>query len=229
MKATIPYIEQKFEEFNQQMFAGQLPKLPISLSDAKTFLGVCAFKTRRGKNGKKIFYDFKLRINTRIDLPEEEIEDTIIHEMIHYFIGYNQIEDASAHGLVFLNIMNSINEKYGRHLSVSHKGTKAQTKQAIDTKQHWHVVAVVELKDGRYGIKVLPRVLQSILHYYNNVLASPEVKGISLFMTNDIFFNRYPNSKSLKIHIIEKKDVMMHLKDAEKMSCDGKTIKRNQK
>ena len=45
MKATIPYIEQKFEEFNQQMFAGQLPKLPIELSDAKTFLGVCAFKT----------------------------------------------------------------------------------------------------------------------------------------------------------------------------------------
>ena len=39
MKATIPYIERKFEEFNQQMFAGKLPKLPIELSDAKTFLG----------------------------------------------------------------------------------------------------------------------------------------------------------------------------------------------
>lgn len=77
MKATIPYIEQKFEEFNLQMFAGQLPKLPIVLSDAKTFLGVCAFKTRKGKDGKKICYDFKLRINTRIDLPEEEIEDTL--------------------------------------------------------------------------------------------------------------------------------------------------------
>ena len=44
MKATIPYIEQKFEEYNQQMFAGQLPKLPVELSDAKTFLGKCAFK-----------------------------------------------------------------------------------------------------------------------------------------------------------------------------------------
>lgn len=52
MQATIPYIEQKFEEFNQQMFAGQLPKLPIKLSDAKTFLGVCAFKTRKGKDGR---------------------------------------------------------------------------------------------------------------------------------------------------------------------------------
>ena len=55
MKATIPYIEQKFEESNQQMFAGQLPKLPIELSDAKTFLGVCAFKTRKGKDHKKMY------------------------------------------------------------------------------------------------------------------------------------------------------------------------------
>lgn len=40
MNITVSYIEQKFEEFNQQMFAGKLPMLPICLSDAKTFLGV---------------------------------------------------------------------------------------------------------------------------------------------------------------------------------------------
>ena len=49
MKATIPYVEEKFEEFNRQMFAGQLPSLPIELSDAKTFLGVCVFKKRKVK------------------------------------------------------------------------------------------------------------------------------------------------------------------------------------
>ena len=36
MKATIPYIEQKFEEFNRQMFGGKLPKIPVELSDGKT-------------------------------------------------------------------------------------------------------------------------------------------------------------------------------------------------
>lgn len=40
MKATIPYVEKRFEEFNQLMFDGQLPKLPIELSNAKTFLGL---------------------------------------------------------------------------------------------------------------------------------------------------------------------------------------------
>ena len=91
MKATIPYVEKKFEEFNQQMFAGKLPKLPIELSDAKTFLGQIVFKRRKVDDGKEEHYDFRLRINTRIDLPEEEIEDTIIHEMIHYFIGVNKM------------------------------------------------------------------------------------------------------------------------------------------
>lgn len=229
MKATIPYIEQKFEKFNQQMFAGQLPKLPIELSDAKTFLGKCVFKIRKGKDGKNHYYDFKLRINTRIDLPETEIEDTIIHEMIHYFIGYNQLEDASAHGPVFLHMMNTINEKYGRKVSVSFKGTREQNEQAIDTKQHWHVIAVITLDDGRCGVKVLPRVVPSILSYYNGVSAFEEVTCIHLFMSNDIFFNQYPNSKTLGFQIVNRHEIEEHLKNAEKMVCDGKTIIRNQK
>ena len=119
MIATISYVERKFAEFNRQMFAGQLPKLPIELSDAKTFLGKCVYRKRVKPNGKTENYDFRLRINTRIDLPEHEVEDTIIHEMIHYFIGWKQLEDTSSHGTIFRHIMNSINEKYGRHIRPS--------------------------------------------------------------------------------------------------------------
>ena len=118
------------------MFAGKLPMLPIKLSDAKTFLGVCTYKKRIGKDGKVEKYDFALRVNTRIELSEDEIEDTIIHEMIHYYIGYNQLEDTSAHGAIFQQVMNAINEKYGRHLSISHKSSKSQKEQAVDKKQH---------------------------------------------------------------------------------------------
>jgi len=83
VKATIPYIEQKFEEFNRK-FGGKLPKIPVELSDAKTFLGQYVYKKRRKPFGKTELYEFRLRINTRVDLPEREVEDTIIHEMIHF-------------------------------------------------------------------------------------------------------------------------------------------------
>ena len=173
MIPTIAYIEKKFVEFNQQMFAGKLPRIPILLSDAKSFLGKCTYKKRiNKKTGKKENYDFKLRINTRADLPEREIEDTIIHEMIHYYIAYHQLEDASTHGPLFRQIMNTINQRFGRNLTISFKGTQGQNEQLEDKQSHYHVIAVVTFHNGKIGIKVLPRIVQRILYYYNNVLAS---------------------------------------------------------
>ncbi len=228
MKATIPYIEQKFEEFNRKMFGGRLPKIPVELSDAKTFLGQCVYKKRRKLFGKAELYDFRLRINIRIDLPERDVEDTIIHEMIHYYIGYNRLEDTSAHGPLFLAIMNEINRKFGRNLTVSHKSTKEQREQLQDKRSRHHVIAVVTFHDGRTGIKVLPRVLRSILHYYNNVLVNGEVLSIQLYMSNNVFFNRYPNSSALKVYFLDADEINRQLEGAEKMVCDGRTIKRNQ-
>lgn len=226
MIPTIPYIERKFEEFNKQMFAGELPPIPIVLSDAKTFLGKCVYKKRLGKDGKAEYYDFKLRINTRIDLPENEVEDTLIHEMIHYFIGYKRLEDASSHGPLFMHIMNTINEKYGRNITVTFKGTSEQQEQLVDKKHRYHVVALVKFHDGKTGIKVLPRVVQSILRYYNTISSAREIESVKLFMSNDIFFNRFPNSAALKVHFVNEEEVLGHLAGAEVLLCDGKKIIR---
>jgi predicted SprT family Zn-dependent metalloprotease len=227
MKATKRYVEQKFEEFNRLCFNGQLPKLPIELSDAKTFLGVCVYKKRKTADGKVEPYDFRLRINTRIDLPEEIVEDTIIHEMIHYFIGVNKLEDVSSHGPVFRHIMNSINERYGRHIKVSHKSTEEQTEQSYDTKQHWHVVAVVSFKNGKTGLKVLPRVLPRIINYNEKIGNSPQVEDIKFFMSDDIYFNRFPNSSALNARYVDKDEVMGHLGKAEKLRVEGDKVIRN--
>ena len=219
MKATIPYVEKKFEEFNQLMFDGKLPKLPIELSDAKTFLGLCVYKKRRTILGRTECYDFKLRISTRIDLVEAEVEDIIIHEMIHYYIGYNNLKDSSAHGRVFRHIMNTINEKFGRHIKISHKLTKEEKEQLYDTKRRWRVVAYVTFNDGRTGIKVLPRIMPRIANYYNAVSRESSVESIELYMTNNPYFNRYPSSSAFRVHYIDKAEADKHLQGAEKMGC----------
>ncbi|MDO5128713.1 MAG: SprT-like domain-containing protein [Prevotellaceae bacterium] len=226
MKADITYIKKKFEEFNKQMFAGKLPMLPIELSNAKTFLGQCVFKIRRLPNGRTEKYDFRLRINTRVDLSEQELEDTVIHEMIHYYIGINQLNDTSAHGQIFRRIMDDINVKYGRHLTITHKVTKEQREQAYEKRQRWHVVAVVEFKDGKTGLKVLPRIVPRILNYYNNIGAHDRVSDIKLYMSNDIFFNRFPNSGALNATYVDAKELQEHLSDAKKLLCNGKQIRK---
>ena len=221
MKATIPYVEKKFEEFNRLMFGGKLPMLPIELSDAKTFLGVCVYKRKRTLWGKTVCYDFKLRINTRIDLAEEEVEDIIIHEMIHYYIGLSKIEDTSSHGRVFRQMMNEINERFGRHIRISHKPTPEQKEQLCGTKQRWRVVALVCFKDGRTGIKVLPKVIPKIQNYYNVVGRESSVERIELYMTNNTFFNRYPSSAALRVHYIDKADAEKHLLGAKRLTINS--------
>ncbi|MBQ7691012.1 MAG: SprT-like domain-containing protein [Muribaculaceae bacterium] len=227
MRATIPYIEQKFEEFNRLCFAGELPKLPIRLSDAKTFLGKVVYKKRTLPDGRVEKYDFCLRINTRIDLSEQEVEDTILHEMIHYHIGVNQLKDTSSHGAVFVSIMNHINAKYGRHITISHRGSAEQNEEGVDKRPKWHVIAVVTFNDERVGIKVLPRIVERITYYYNNVSANKKVKDVQLFLCNNPYFNRYPNSSALKVFFVDRETIEAELQGTEKLECDGKNIIRN--
>lgn len=122
MTPTIDYIQQRFDEYNVLFFNGSLPPLPIKLSNARTFLGkLCYKKQRRWFFGEYQNSDFVLRINTRMDMPEELIEDTILHEMIHYFIAVNQLRDARTHGPLFRREMKRINEIGGRHISISYR------------------------------------------------------------------------------------------------------------
>ncbi len=227
MIPTKAYVEQKFEEFNRRMFGGKLPKIPIEMSDAKTFLGKCVYKKRRKPSGKTECYDFRLKINTRADIPEQEVEDTIIHEMIHYYIGYNKLEDTSSHGEIFTEMMNSINQRFGRHITVSYKSSAEERAQLQDKRARYHVIAFVRFMDGHTGIKVLPRVLPTILKYYNLVSASRDIANVSLYMSNNTFFNQYPNSGALKVHPLAEDEIVRQLEGAEKLGCDGMTITRN--
>ena len=228
MTPTLQYVQEKFREYNQLFFKGALPEIPVELSDAKGFIGVCKYKKRRLEDDSVELYDFRLSINTRIDLPEEEIEDTIIHEMIHYFIGINRLEDSSSHGPMFQHLMNTINQRYGRHITISHKGTKEEAEQAIDKRARWHVIAVVTFFGGRKGIKVLPRVMERILVYNNGLSKAQGVESIDFFMSNDPFFNRFPNSAALNVYDLPREDLDAHLVGAKKVIVteDSVTVQR---
>ncbi len=227
MVPTKAYVEQKFDEFNHLMFGGKLPRIPVEMSDAKTFLGKCVYRKRRKPGGKTEFYDFRLRINTRADLPQQEVDDTIIHEMIHYHIGYNQLKDTSSHGVIFMEMMNTINQRFGRHITVSYKSSAEERAQLQDKRPRYHVIAFVRFVDGHTGIKVLPRVAPTILKYYNMVSASRDIANVSLYMSNNTFFNQYPNSGALKVHPLAEDEIIRQLEGAEKLGCDGKAIIRN--
>ena len=122
MIPDIEFIQKSFDRFNALCFEGALPPVALKLSRARTFIGKLTYTGKRDLFGNVVPQeDFCIRINTCYDLPENELEDVIIHEMIHYYIIRNRIHDTSAHGKVFRRIMKTINSKYGRNISVSYR------------------------------------------------------------------------------------------------------------
>ena len=218
MKPTIAYIQERFDQYNDRYFGGQLPPIPIRLSHAKGFLGKLTY-TRKptsslsnwlfGTNKTKYQNaNFTLRINVRIDLPEEVIEDTILHEMIHYYIAVNQWKDTSAHGQLFRQEMARINQAGNRHIAITHRLTEQEKLQSVVQKERYF--ALITFADGKLGIKVVPQAhiarwnKQALYRFTARFMPAENViQSIEWYKSSDPFFGRFPSSTALRISIIK--------------------------
>ena len=123
MIPTIPFLEKRFETFNHDYFGDTLPPVPLKLGRSVRSLGACTYRKRWKLFGGWTYYNFSIRVSTKFDLPEDELEDILLHEMIHYDILVNQKKDTSAHGRLFRAKMMELNERYGRHIVISYRIT----------------------------------------------------------------------------------------------------------
>ncbi len=234
MIADTAYIQLRFEEYNRLYFGGELPTIPIRLSNAKGFLGKVCYKRVRKKNnllgriGGRIEYentDFVLRINTRIDLPEEVVEDTILHEMIHYYIAYHQWQDTSTHGALFRREMDRINRTGNRHIGISLRLTTEQQTQAIGTPK-MRIAGIVYFKDGKLGIKIVPKQIRAILQFQRQAEQHFDINHIDWYITKDEYFSKYPSSAALRIYLIDDYTKLNSaLRNARRILYDGQNIR----
>lgn len=125
MKPTLAFVTQHFEQYNAQIFKGLLPRIPIRMSNVKTYLGNLRYKRHRTWLGTTKISDVVMRINTRYDLSEEEIQDVIIHEMIHLYILVSHQRDTAQHGPLFRQLMRDINRQHHRHITISYRAPQS--------------------------------------------------------------------------------------------------------
>ena len=203
VKASVEYIQAHLDAYNRLYFGGQLPAIPIKLSQAKGFLGKVTFvRKRQGLFRGYRNEDFVLRINVRIDLPEELVQDTILHEMIHYYIAVNQLQDTSTHGRLFRAEMARINAEGNRHITISHRLNEEQKAQAQIHKVR--AVAIVHFSDGKTGVKVVPKQEKHIRYWHKMAKLRFPIERIDWHMTDDPYFAQFPSSIAMKIFIIPK-------------------------
>ena len=217
MIATVPFLENRFETFNALCFGGALPPVPIKPGRAVRSLGSCTYKKRKHLFGRTEYYGFTIRISTRFDLPENELEDILLHEMIHYEILVNQRQDTSAHGRLFRARMKEINENFGRHITVSHRSASLQSCLVADATPVWRMVALVRLKDGRTGIKVLPDNTRRLRAYRRGLKLSGQVLSIEFYRTADPWFSRFPKSSALNVFFPSDPDFAAHFNASERL------------
>ncbi|MBQ7530501.1 MAG: SprT-like domain-containing protein [Paludibacteraceae bacterium] len=226
MTPTVEYIREHFDLYNRQMFGGTLTVPPIYLTNARTYMGQMTCRKRTGLFGKKHFSDFALRFSRRFDFSETELQDTLIHEMIHYYIACHQLQDISAHGQLFRQMMNDINQKYGRHITVSHRITNEERLQLIGSKPRPRIFAVVRLADGEHYIKSVPRIEQRVLTMHRRISFSPQVSSLTWYYSSDPFFALFPSSMGTRMQRVDLVELQLHLASATPLICDGRTLRR---
>lgn len=213
MKVEKAYLENKFSEYNAEIFGGALEPVEIRLSNAKSFLGKLQYRYVRGIFGKiNGLKDAAIRINTRYDLSEEEIQDTLIHEMIHWHIVSHRIKDTSTHGKLFREMMDEINSRFGRHVTVSHRKKDGPLVET-DPKVRECIFCVSQLRDGRTGLTVVSQagyapVRRSLRRMY-------PIAAMAWYRSCDPYFNRFPRSRTPKVYLVDPAELDAALRNSE--------------
>ena len=208
MIVTIDWMEEWFKRFDQEYFGGKLPLPELSLTRAKTRLGQLAFK-RASRWGRTKLYDFKLSMSTYYDMTDQQAKSVLLHEMIHYIIGYTGLKDTSPHGVVFRGMMDNLNRKYGWDIRVmtSTKGWKVSERVAEKKKAkgpQTYLMLAIELKDGKFYLsRVNPGFARRIEKQLPMVR---ELRSHRWYTTQESYFEDYPQVRSLRGRRITKGD-----------------------
>lgn len=208
MIVTIDWMEEWFKRFDQEYFGGKLPLPELSLTRAKTRLGQLAFKCA-SRWGRTKLYDFKLSMSTYYDMTEQQAKSVLLHEMIHYIIGYTGLKDTAPHGVVFRGMMDNLNRKYGWDIRVmtSTKGWKVSERVAEKKKAkgpQTYLMLAIELKDGKFYLsRVNPGFARRIEKQLPMVR---ELRSHRWYTTQESYFEDYPQVRSLRGRRITKGD-----------------------
>ena len=208
MIVTIDWMEEWFKRFDQEYFGGKLPLPELGLTRAKTRLGQLAFK-RSSRWGRTKLYDFKLSMSTYYDMTDKQAKCVLLHEMIHYIIGYTGLKDTAPHGVVFRGMMDNLNRKHGWDIRVmtSTKGWKVSETVVARKKAagpQIYLILAVELKDGKHFLsRVSPRFARSL---ERQLLTAKEVSSYGWYTTQESYFADFPQVRSLRGRRITKGD-----------------------
>lgn len=117
-KITKMVIEGLFNKFNKEYFGERLPTPIIYINQSRKALGLCSYKLNK-LNGT---VTHTIKISNFYDRPMHDIEQTLIHEMIHLYFHSKGMYHVK-HGREFQDMARTF-DKYGYDIHTTSKVEK---------------------------------------------------------------------------------------------------------
>lgn len=210
MELTIDYLSEMFDSFNKEYFNNGLQKPNFEITHVKSYLG--QYDCQKFWDGSLLWH--VIRISDRYDRSEEDVCNTLIHEMIHLYIAQNNIRDTRPHhGKVFYGIADRINKEGGWHIarcnSVDGCGLRNNEHKTfyvccfyIFSKKSYYRFAI-----NKNYIEYYKSLFNKYLHYYQ--------EPIIFTSTDDKAYAHYRECrKSVRGYYIDKEEYN-HIKESE--------------
>lgn len=192
MEVTIQFLTDSFKTFNQTYFKNELLTPRFEITHVKSYLGQYHWEY---SYDDRIFYDSVIRISDYYMRDETELQQTLLHEMIHLYIRQNRIKDTRPHGNVFHTIAHRLNMEGGFHIASTNsvKGCGLRDKSKKET---YHVACYKMGRNGRYFSFVFN---QNYLEYYQHLFDHNPQRYQNVFMftsTDDKKYAHYPKCRT---------------------------------
>lgn len=203
MRASLKFLNESFDRFNLLIFNCRLPRPEMRISSARTFMG--QFKAKRRWSGGRCCESLHISVSDRYDIPQSDLEDIIIHEMIHLFIHIDKMKDSSSHGRIFRKLMLEINSRFGRNITISHRCTPAQIES--DSGKTHSIMCLCTMSDGR---RLMCRVSQGKVFEIHKAFEEWDlVRAQEWFMVYGSGFNRFPRIRSPKLFPVDEEGITL--------------------
>lgn len=220
MRPTLTYFKERFDYYNQLCFDGSLERPIIKLSLRSTGLGVTQQRIERDANGNETGRDALIEISVRHDLPEVEYIDTLVHEMIHYYIFMNKLQDNAAHGKLFMAKAQEITRKYGIKVTVNYELTDEEQVNARG-RNRW--VCVAHDDAGNTLMAVVAR--GKVFELWDAFEQAPDLHDVRWWLSNREIFGTFPLVVSPQLYSVDPSQIESYLIDAQPLIKDGDVIR----
>lgn len=155
MELTITYLRNKFNQFNKEFFNNELPQIEIKISRSKRQFGSYRFKRANHYCPKET--PVAILISNYYQQTGKEYCETLIHEMIHYYLSFKNIgRKDDCHGYYFQKEMKRINESQSTYKITIH-GCSAGLTSKNEIKGKVYRILVFEYNGRKYLSRVSDR------------------------------------------------------------------------